>query len=294
MNKEQCFLDIINTTLTKNSHIGDDCAYLKEYNLVISQDTLVQGVHFKLSTINAKDLGKKSVLVNLSDILASGAKPNYITISLSGTLDENFVEDFYCGVNEICKEYNIEVIGGDLTAGTKVVISICAFGDTKNRNISSRKNAAPGYKVLLAGYHGSSATGLMHLEMGINEGEFVDAHILPVLYPNVSETIALNTSEPYAMMDTSDGLYDALNKIRNASNVGFEIDYSKVLKKVKEPDLVLFGGEDYGLLVCVSNDDYQKIKHCENLVQIGATTNTRQIIIDGEIINEDKSFEHFS
>ena len=86
MNKEKIFLDIINKTISDNSYLGDDCAYLKELGLLVSMDSLVEDVHFKTSYYTPYELGKKAVLVNISDILAGGGVPLYILISLSGKL----------------------------------------------------------------------------------------------------------------------------------------------------------------------------------------------------------------
>ena len=113
MNKELRFLNIINNTLSNSSYLGDDCAYLDEYKLAISSDTLVEDVHFSLQFMNAFEVAKKSLLVNISDILASGAKPIYATISLSGNLSDDFIQDFYLGINSIADEYKIKIVGGD-------------------------------------------------------------------------------------------------------------------------------------------------------------------------------------
>ena len=301
MNKEEKFLEIIAKTLTNSAFLGDDCAYLKAKNIVISQGALVEGVHFRLDTISAHDLGKKALLVNISDILASGAKPDYITVSVSGKLNENFIENFYKGVNEICQKYDVEVIGGDLTGGNQLVISISILGNTEGRNISSRKNVKPGYIVLLAGEHGSSAQGLAILSGQISEKHcydntfrehFIKAHIEPTLYPKISETIAITAKEPYAMMDTSDGLYDALKKVSEASAVGFEVDFDKIPRRVNDAKKVLFGGEDFGLLICLSREDYDRVKHL-GLPVIAKATEEKIILIDGVRIQEDERFAHF-
>ncbi len=301
MNKEEKFLDIIAKTLSNSGFIGDDCAYLKAKNLVISQDTLAEGVHFRLDTISAYDLGKKTLLVNISDILASGAKPLWATISVSGKLKEDFIKNFYKGINEICKKYDVEVIGGDLTGGNELVVSVSILGDTEGRNISSRKNAKPGYIVLLAGEHGSSAEGLAILTDNNPEnqdydsslrGYFIKAHIEPTLYPKISETIAITAKDPYAMMDTSDGLYDALKKVSEASGVGFEVDFNKVPRRINNAKKVLFGGEDFGLLICLSRQDYDKIRHL-GLPVIAKATEEKKILIDGAQIQEDERFAHF-
>ena len=315
MNREETFLDIISKTLTNSNFLGDDCAYLKEYNLAVSTDTLVQDVHFKYGdsgTISAYELGKKALLVNISDILASGANPEYLTVSLSGNLDKNFIEGFYKGADEICRKYDLKIIGGDLTGGDKISVSITIFGNTKGRNISSRSSAKADYIVLLAGEHGSSATGLKILsgqaEWNIKDTDkkvFIKAHIEPKLFPKISKTAATKCKMPYAMMDTSDGLYDGMKKISESSNVGFKINYDKIPKKnciledgIVVPDFntVLFGGEDFGLLICISEKDFKTTgKELISLgaVEIGTVMADKKILIDNKEINEDLRFEHF-
>jgi len=141
MSKEFDFLKIITSTLDDSSFLGNDCAYLSEYSLAISHDTLVEDVHFKFDYMNMEEIAKKALLVNISDILASGATPKYATISLSGKLTNNLVEDFYIGINKISKEYNLKIIGGDLTKAEKIIISIAIFGDYKDKIPSKRSNA---------------------------------------------------------------------------------------------------------------------------------------------------------
>lgn len=292
MNKENIFLKIINETLSDNSYLGDDCAYLKDLDLIISEDTLVEDVHFKLSYYTPYELGKKALLVNVSDILAGGGEPKYALISLSGKLDENFIKEFYKGIDEICGKYKIKILGGDLVGGDKITVSICILGNTKRRFISSRKNARPEDLVYLKGFHGSAAKGLELLLGGEKDknNEFIKAHIEPSLFLETSETISKNI-ETYAMMDTSDGLYDALYKISNESNVGFEICYDKIPKKIDDKNMVLFGGEDFGLLICI-NPKYACFM--KDAALIGKVTDTKKIIIDEIEIREDKSFSHFS
>ncbi len=292
MNKENLFLEIINKTISDNSYLGDDCAYIKELNLLLSQDSLIEGVHFSLSYFEPYELGMKSLLVNISDILAGGGVPKYYSVSLSGKLDEKFIEEFYRGLEDISKTYNLKLIGGDLTKGDKITVSISILGDTKGRNISSRKNAKYKDLVYLKGYHGSSAMGLKMLnEKNYDKNnEFIKAHIKPVLYPEIAYGIS-KKAKNYVMMDTSDGLYDALYKVSKASNIGFIIDTNKVQKKVEDKNLVLYGGEDYGLLICL-NPKYKKLAQELNLIQIGEVTKEK-IVIDGVEVSEDKSYQHF-
>ena len=154
---------------------------MKDLGIVVTQDSLVEDVHFSLKYMNAYQLGFKSVMVNISDVCASGAVPKYLTIALSlpSNIDKTFIEDFYTGAKFACGN-EVEIVGGDITGSEKVVVSVCAIGSTQGRKISSRKNAKTGYKVVVCGLHGSSAAGLKLLSAGKNEPEqFIKAHLEP-------------------------------------------------------------------------------------------------------------------
>ena len=289
MNNELKFLNIISSTIKDPSYLGDDCAYLKEYNLVISSDSLVEDVHFSFNFMNAKEIAKKALLVNISDILASGATVKYATINLSGKLDEKLVQEFYSGVNEIENELNIKIIGGDLTKADKLTIAVTVFGDCTNKNVSSRKNAKKDYVVALCGEFGSSAQGLEDLINGVCDNYFINYHKAPKLYPNVSSKISSIAKKPYAMMDSSDGLIDCLTQISLKSNVKIEIEYDKIPKKTKNSDFVLFGGEDYSLVVCLAQEDFAKI---DGLVQVGKCLEGSGVFVDNKKI-EYRSYNHF-
>lgn len=259
--KEKEFLDIIQKTL-KSKYIGDDCAYLKDLGITVSQDSLVEDVHFKRDLITPYQLGYKSVMVNLSDIASSGAKPKYLTISLSLPKDisKNFVKEFYEGCKQACLK-DIEIVGGDITGADKIYISVCAIGKTDNLNISSRKNAQIGQKVVVCGFHGSSNAGLKLLLEGKTEPQnLINAHLMPKAQIDFGLSVALNTKEKYAMMDTSDGLMETLSTIANESGVLLEvyfdkIPYEKEITVIKNwQDLVLFGGEDYGIVATVNQN----------------------------------------
>ena len=94
--KEKEFIFIIKNIIG-SKFIGDDCAYLKDLGIVVTQDSLVEDVHFSLKYTSAFDLGFKSVMVNISDIAASGGEPKYLTVALSvpANIDSKFVEEFY-------------------------------------------------------------------------------------------------------------------------------------------------------------------------------------------------------
>ncbi len=301
--QEKELISIIKSTLN-SEYIGDDCAYLKDLGIVITQDSLVENIHFKMEYTTPFQLGYKSIMVNLSDIASSGAEPAYLTISLSlpKNIETNFVQEFYNGCKSACNN-SVEIVGGDITGAEKIYISVCAIGKTKGRNISSRKYARAGQKIIVSGNHGSSAAGLKLLTQNPNinkDNPLVLAHLMPKAQIEFGKKIAQTLSEFYAMTDTSDGLADALANISKESKACLEIDFDKIPhdKSIEQfenwKELVLFGGEDYQLLACVPEEYPHGIKIGQ--VKEG---NGIKIKIQNQIIHysykdiENKIFNHF-
>lgn len=250
--KEQEFIKTIIHQIGSD-YIGDDCAYLKELGIVITQDSLVEGVHFKREWCTPYQLGYKAMTVNISDIFASGAKPAYVTIALSlpNDVDNKFIEYFYAGAKNAL--HGADIVGGDITGSSKdIMISITAIGTTQNRTISSRSHASSGYAIITKGNYGTSAAGLNELLTQGDNKELINAHLEPKLESYFSEAIAKNVKEKYAMMDTSDGLADALFKIALSSKVSISVNYDKIphLSEITK-EQVLFGGEDYKLVAAI-------------------------------------------
>jgi len=299
--KEKQFISIIKNLL-KSEYIGDDCAYVKDLGIVVSQDSLVEGVHFLLECITPFQLGYKSVMVNLSDIASSGAEPKYLTVSLSlpDNVDADFIKEFYSGMKYACGN-GIKIIGGDITGADKIFISVCAIGKTQGRNISSRKNAQIGQKVIVSGVHGSSSAGLKLLKEKKTEPQcLIKSHLEPKAQIEFGKNIGINVSGKYSMMDSSDGLMETLSTIAYESGVLLNIDFDKIPydKEIERfenwHDLVLFGGEDYQIIATVPLE-YQ------GGIEIGKVEKGSgvDLSISGQIIHYSKSdvdkkiFNHF-
>ncbi len=293
--------------ILNSKYIGDDCAYLNDLGIVITQDSLVEGVHFDKEIMTPYQTGYKSMMANLSDVAASGAKPCYITISISipKDLSEEDVNEYYEGCKFALKDLDVEIVGGDITGSDKLYISICVIGKTEGRKISSRSNAKIGHKIITSGVHGSSAAGLRILMNNLEpDKDLIKAHLMPVAQLDFSQEIAENIQEDYAMMDTSDGLFDALYKIGKASNCSMSIDFERILydPKIKEyfddyKDLIFYGGEDYQLVATVPVELLPKLK---NYTIIGEVIQKEDCVIKlnyddrtEKINNIDKCFNHF-
>ena len=292
MNKEKQFLDIIQKTISDNSYLGNDCAYLPDFNLVLSQDNLVEGVHFDFNLMTYFEVGMKAVLVNLSDIFASGSKPLYISIGISGKLNDDFISEFYKGANKICDDFGVKIIGGDLTSGEKISISITALGKPYGI-VSSLNSAHIGDVICLRGVCGASALGFKYLKAGVNS-PLVSYHKKPELFPQTACVVANSASKEYVMTDLSDGLYTSLLKISEMSNTLASISYCDIPCVEDDFNSVMFGGEDYSMLCVLSPEHFELAnKNGAKLIKIGEMLDGVGILVDGKILDKDLSYEHF-
>ncbi|MBQ2645683.1 thiamine-phosphate kinase [bacterium] len=317
--KENRILDIIKETLTDNHYIGNDCADLNELGLFITQDTLVEDVHFSLKTTTPYQLGQKAVEVNISDLAVPMSNPVYISVALSlpGNISEDFVRELYKGINSTCIKYGIFVTGGDITGSDKIHISVTAIGRRRHSINISRNFAKPGNFIMATGTFGTSAAGLYALNHGIKvSDEIINAYLTPEARLWNAHEAGKYIEEDFAGMDTSDGLGDALYKIAKASNVSINVilDDLPILPEVRElalknnidiKDWVLWGGDDYELLYCASYYHYSILsskgfnyigyieeKNDENTPFVQIQDKDNLIIIDENLYNQ-KSFNHF-
>lgn len=283
--KEHDFIKIIKEQ-TKSSYLGDDCAYLKELGIVVTQDNFIENIHFKTDWATPYQIGFKATAVNISDILASGAKPAYLSIGLSlpKNIEEDFIIDFYKGVKEA--SCGAKVIGGDITSAENISISITAIGTSENRKISSRSNAKEGYVVIAKDDNfGLSSIGLKELKEGKKNTSAIRAHLEPVLDVEFSEDISTRIKVDYAMMDTSDGLADALFQIAKASNV-------KIVSKYING---MFGAEDYKLIAAIPEDFSKQLTNFTILGKVEKFDGTYLKIdnINYSNYNELNLYDHF-
>ena len=257
--------------------IGDDAAaYLGGGTVQLATvDSLVQDVHFSLSYMSWRELGWKSLAVNLSDIAAMGGSPWYALISI-GLPGDTKVEDvvaLYKGMSAIAGKFGTAIVGGDTVSSPFVFISVtvigCAIG--KNNRILRRSAAKAGDKIAVTNYLGASAAGLEMLRKNLKfkpkmAKELKQAHLTP--NPRVVEGQLLIEKGVKCGMDISDGLVGDLTHICHESKVGarINIDLIPVSPAVKDCfgtralELALTGGEDYELLFTASPFVMNKVK----------------------------------
>lgn len=254
--------------------IGDDCAIIPQQNgfdTLVSTDMLVEGTHFLLSDITPKQLGWKSVAVNLSDIAAMGGElvGTFLSVALPKHLSVDWVEQFMLGYKEISDLYSVPLLGGDTTSSDeKLCINVTVLGKCPSKNAKKRSDAKVGDLVCVTGNLGDSGTGLQTIlefkERSENVLHLIKKHYHPL--PRIVEGIALrNCTGVHAMMDISDGIGSDLRHILQASHVGAEIDLNNIpisheMNSVCEQfawnkyELATCGGEDYELLFTIDEN----------------------------------------
>ncbi|MCS7051141.1 MAG: thiamine-phosphate kinase, partial [Thermomicrobium sp.] len=218
--------------------IGDDAAVWSPrpgHELVLTTDTLIERVHFRLEWTDWAALGHKALAVNLSDIAAMGAVPRLavIDLALRGIERDREVIEFYRGVRELACRFGVAIVGGDTTRSPLgVAISVTVIGEIPRdgRPALRRDAARPGDLIGVTGPLGLAAAGLRILERGLKtlDGNPVmqDRYHRP--QPRVREGVLLRRCGVRAAMDISDGLLGDLQKLCRMSGLSAVVDLFRV------------------------------------------------------------------
>lgn len=236
--------------------IGDDCAVSAvpaDMQLVSCVDVLVAGRHFPIDT-RGYAIGHKAVAVNLSDLAAMGATPYAILLGLSlpqSLANEAWLADFTRGMAEICRQFNVELIGGDTTRSEVLTLSVTALGFVPHGQAITRGGAQVGDIICVSGDIGSASFALSEILAGTKSAL---QHALDLPIPQVTLGQQLRGFAS-GMIDISDGLGQDLGHILSASQVGALIDLAKIpahallqaLPKQVRWQHQMNGGDDYQL-----------------------------------------------
>ncbi len=282
--------------------IGDDAAVLNfgKKQVVVSTDMLVEGVHFDLSYVPLKHLGYKAIIVNLSDIYAMNATATQVTVSIavSNRFPLEALEELYAGIGTAAKLYNVDVVGGDTTSSTSgLIISVTAIGEVEKDNVVLRSGAKPNDLLVVTGDLGGAYMGLQILEREkevykVNPNNqpdiemytyIVERQLKPEARKDVVELLKELDVKPTSMIDISDGLSSEVIHLCKQSKVGVDVYEEKIPLdpqvistceefNIDSTTIALNGGEDYELLMTISQEDFPKIKGNPNITVIGYMT----------------------
>ncbi len=284
--------------------IGDDSAVLelRDSRVLISTDTMSEGVHFLHSLFTPYQIAYKLVVSNVSDIHAMGGSPRWALLNLSIPADTgyDFIDPFLKGLRCGLQTYGVSLIGGDITDSQASVFTITMLGLAEM--FITRSGACPGDGVYLTGPVGEAACGLELLKtiarpVRLEEGEKLELNLpwddarvvlerfllpkLPVM-PGPSESIT-------SMIDISDGLFIDLWRLCRESHVGARIYEEKLPLSRHQQSVAAFLGLDPYILMVSGGEDYQLLftspEDMEGCHRIGEVTGEGLSIvrIDGRV-----------
>ncbi len=277
--------------------IGDDGAVISKRNCpqILSADVIVDQIHFSFKYSTPKEVGARAVVANCSDIYAMGGKPHSILVTLTAPkwLKDKQILDIAKGIKQEAKRAKVQILGGDLSGGECLTISITAVGDLIRSKPTTRDSAKVGDYLMLSGVVGGSLIGLesyqkKKTELKINSDKikiFQKTFRLP--QPDYKK---MENSFDYpinAAIDVSDGLISEVRRICNASKVGAKLDLNVLNNQRPFKNLAidltryfLESGEEHVLLVTSP-------KLIPGWIEIGRVIKSSgQIWVDGEKISE--------
>ncbi len=300
--------------------VGDDAAVIKaggKKRYLISNDLLLEGVHFDMAYTPLKHLGYKSAVVNFSDMAAMNALPKQIVvgIAVSSKYTLEALKEFYAGIKKACKVYHVDFVGGDTTSSVHgLFISITVIGEAQEDEIVYRKGAKPNDLLCVTGDLGGAYMGLLLLEREKKvfqanpdmQPEFsgndyiLERQLKPEARTDIVKNLSKKNILPTAMIDISDGLASEALHIAKNSSVGITIFEEKIPIAQNTDDLAkefgivpsiaaINGGEDYELLFTINQNDYEKLTTIQDVSIIGYATD----IAEGNrlITNDNQSIE---
>ena len=244
--------------------IGDDAAIIRpaaDAELLVSMDTLVAGAHF-FANAPAADIARKALAVNLSDMAAMGARPRWLSLSLTlPGYDADWLSRFAAAFNDLAGRYSLILIGGDLSRGP-LSVTVQIHGEAPRGQALRRAGALTGDHIYVTGELGAAAWALQCLREGRPEAATEAEHArLHRPEARVKTGLALR-DVARSCIDISDGLLADLGHILAASGLGAElmlpaIPLSQSLKtqpRATALELALSGGDDYELCFTLPPD----------------------------------------
>ena len=249
---------------------GDDAAVIaaNHFDLVHSVDIAHEGVHFPKDSL-PEDIAYRATAIALSDLAAMGAYPKFFSIGLmADEVEISWYEQFANGLQKIIKEYNILLIGGDVTKGSKTVC-VNVFGHPFNE-VLKRSTANIGDKVFITGQLGKSRQGLKDWNSK-RETSFVSNFFYPKPKFEFAKIISDHAT---SCIDISDGLYSDLNQICFSSKVGAKIFIEKIPITYDLNDLTF--GDDYELCFTAPDNSTQYLAE-NGFYMIGEIDNSQKI-----------------
>ncbi|QYH19827.1 thiamine-phosphate kinase [Corynebacterium aquatimens] len=279
---------------------GDDAAVFTpaapNSRVVASTDMLVAGRHFTPEYSTPFHVGQKAVVQNFADIEAMGARPlaALLAISAPPSMPVAVIEELARGVGSMTEAWSSELVGGDVTAGKDLVVSVTAIGSLGGNLEALRLDRArPGQRVVAHGRLGYSAAGLALLQHAAETGipvperfePLVQAHQVPHITPG--RGVVARSAGATAMTDNSDGLIKDFSTMARRSGVGIELSAVALSPDKILVDAARYLNADPWQWVLCGGEDHTLIGTCDRSApvgfrSIGTVTRQEGVRIDGK------------
>lgn len=261
--------------------IGDDAALIRPRageDLVVSADTLVEGVHFRWQTQSAARIGQRALIVNLSDLAAMGARPLGFTLALAAPPDLEIkrIDALLRGLLRAAGEHRCPLVGGNLAKASETSLAITVLGAVARGRELRRHRVRSGDRLFVTGTLGGAALALARSErLGSRAGR------LPV--PRLAAGRALGRlAARCSCIDLSDGLLADLGHLLEGSGLGAQLDPASLpLARglvagcgelgLDPQQLALCGGEDYELLFALPAHGSASVASLEHRLAVRVT-----------------------
>ena len=268
-------------------------------SLVVSVDSVVEGVHVDLAFCRPADVGWKALMRALSDLAAMGATPLGALIALcvpAGTGEGELALGVMRGVAEASAASGCAVVGGDVSSAGELVVAVTVLGTAEGgAGAVSRSGAGAGDVLLVTGPCGGSAAGLRELRAGVEGADARQAYRRPVA--RLTEGSVARRCGAHAIIDVSDGLALDLHRLADASGVGFVLDGVPVAAGATL-DEALGGGEDYELAIAMAEADLDALERAfdsaglREPLRIGSTVSDPELRLLGTSELERLGWQH--
>ncbi|MFX1378499.1 MAG: thiamine-monophosphate kinase [Promethearchaeota archaeon] len=288
--------------------------------IVLNSDMLVSTTDVP-TLMNSYQIGRKSVIMNVSDLIVKGVKPEGIIISfgLPKELEKKSFIDIVNGIIDCGIEFDLDYIGGDINETKELIINPTVFGFKHPSEIIYRKGIKVGDILVANNKFGLTGVGfniLLKKKGGLNDFPYYKRAIMSVLEPVISAREAFTLAQKdlaTSSIDSSDGLYKSLKDLMISNpNLGFEVEFNDNLideeainyskeYNVSLEELVLNGGEEFIHLFTINPEDFKQaqkeIRSARgNIFKIGKVISEDYISISKEGEKKEISnygFEHF-